>query len=197
MRILLIVGWLMVPILFGAYHYGPGQERMQLDRVAAALQQADRNAANKAWSEAVDSYDEALRLLPAGKTQEARRIRLERSKAMMLAKKLPEAHADLLALLAELEDDASAEASLVDDTRRSLASSQYYMTWLMRLEGLPADLWGPEIEAARQNYRLLAEQADKAGASTTAKQCREDLESAVRLARMDLGELQGLPLPCQ
>jgi hypothetical protein len=197
MRILTILGWLMIPVLIAAYHYGPGQERVQLDRVAAALSEADRHAANKEWAEAVAKYDEALHLLPSAKTQEARKIRLERAKAQMLSQMLPEAHADLQALLVELKKDPGADQTLIDQTRRALASSQYYMTWLLRLEGQPRDLWEPEIESARQNYRLLAEQADKAGDGTCAQQYREDLESAVRLARMELSELQGLPLPCQ
>jgi hypothetical protein len=62
------------------------------------------------------------------------------------------------------------------------------------LEGEPPDVWEPEIEGARQNYRLLAEQA---GDSAAAMSYQEDLEAAVRLARMDLSELQGLNLPRQ
>ena len=58
------------------------------------------------------------------------------------------------------------------------------------MEGLPQEEWEPEIESSRQHFRLLAEKssADKNG-------YQEKLESAIRLARMDLTELQGLPLP--
>jgi hypothetical protein len=64
----------------------------------------------------------------------------------------------------------------------------------MRLEGLDRTVWEPEIEAARQNWRLLAEQA------TTDKDKllhQEDLEAAVRLARLEIEDLQGLPLPSE
>jgi hypothetical protein len=71
------------------------------------------------------------------------------------------------------------------------------MTWLMRLEGQPRERWEREIEASRQTYRLLAEQSERCGNVEAAKKNREDLESAIRLARLDLGELQGLPLPSQ
>ena len=71
------------------------------------------------------------------------------------------------------------------------------LTWLMRLEGLGREAWEPEIEAARQNFKLLAEQAEKSGDRVAAQMRKEDLESAIRLARMDLSELQGLPLPSQ
>ena len=197
MRVLILLGWLMVPVLVGAYHYGPGQERLRLDEVASVLRQADRHAADKEWDAAVEKYEEALRLLPAGKVAEGRRIRLEKAKAQMLARKLPEAHKDLKALLEELKDDATADTRLVAETREALANSQYYMTWLMRLEGLSQATWEPEIEAARQHYRLLAEQAEAQGDAAAARKHHEDLESAVRLARLDLGELQGLPLPSQ
>ena len=71
------------------------------------------------------------------------------------------------------------------------------MTWLMRLEGLSRDEWEPEIESARQNYRMLAETAESSGKSEQAKKQRENLEASIRLARLDLTDLQGLPLPNQ
>ena len=54
-----------------------------------------------------------------------------------------------------------------------------------------------ELEASRQVYKLLAEQAEAAGDATAAKKHTDSLEAAVRLARMDLNELTGLPLPCK
>ena len=57
--------------------------------------------------------------------------------------------------------------------------------------------WEPEIDSARATYKLLAEQAVERGDTTSARKHQEDLESAIRLARMDLGELTGLPLPSQ
>ena len=65
---------------------------------------------------------------------------------------------------------------------------------LMRLEGRAKEDWEPEIEGARQHYALLAQ--NSTDEAERAKR-HEDLESAIRLARMDLGELQGLPLPSQ
>ena len=97
----------------------------------------------------------------------------------------------------ELAGDSPPDQKLLADARSTLANSQYYMTWLMRLEGLGRDAWEPEVEAARQTYKLLAEQAEKRGDAAAAKKYREDLESSIRLARMDLSDLQGLPLPSQ
>ena len=115
----------------------------------------------------------------------------------MLDRQLPEANAALKELVDQIEADKSADSKLRDDARAALASSQYYMTWLMRLEGLGADDWEPEIENARQTYRLLAEQAEARGDTVSAKKHREDLESAIRLSRMELAQLQGLDLPKQ
>src|SRR5882724_1631147 len=197
MRTLVMVAWLLIPVGLAAYHYGPGQERLRLDDAADHLREADRHAAHEEWAEAAESYDQALRLLPADRVQDARRIRLERAKAQMLARQLPAAHADLKALVEELKEDGKSDPKLLAEARSTLANSQYYMTWLMRLEGLPREVWEPEVEAARQTYRLLAEQSETAGDARTARKHEEDLESTVRLARMDLGELQGLPLPSQ
>jgi hypothetical protein len=71
-----------------------------------------------------------------------------------------------------------------------LAGAKYYMTWLMRLEGLPQEDWEPEIESARQHFRLLAEKG-----TPDQERYQQKLESAIRLARMDLTELQGQALP--
>jgi hypothetical protein len=197
MRVLLLVGWLLIPVAVGLWHYGPGQEKMRLDAVAEILARADQCVADQDWAEAVNQYDEALRLLPADKVMEQRRIRLEKCKAQMLASQLPSAHAELRTLVEELQGDAAAPADLLAEARSTQAQAQYYMTWLMRLEGQPRELWEPEIEAARQTYRLLEEQAEASGDSTAAKKNQEDLESAIRLARLDLSELQGLPIPSQ
>lgn len=198
MRILFLTGWL----LFGvagvvAHYYGPGVDRQKLDQVASHIQAAEAAAAADDYATAVVRYDAALKFLPDGRLAEARKIRLERAKAQMLAKQLPDAHADLISLMDELAADPNADANLVAEARSAQANSQYYMTWLMRLEGLGRDDWEPEIESARQSYKLLADEAEKSGNAVAAKKYREDLEASIRLARMDLSELQGLPLPSQ
>ncbi len=197
MRTFLLLGWLLVPVGFGIWHYGPGQDYLTRDDASRMLAQADALVKEGDWAAAVDAYDEALKLLPPDMVSAQRRVRLEKAKAQMMASQLPTALADLKVLAEELQGDLQADKNLVADTRESLAQAHYYMTWLMRLEGLTRDVWEPEVEAARQNYRLLAEEAQKRGDEEAAKKSREDLEAAVRLARMELSELQGLPLPSQ
>ncbi len=197
-RILLLTGWLLLGVAgVVAHNFGTGVERQKLDIVATNISAAEHHAAAGDFSRAVEKYNDALNSLPEGRAAEARRIRLERDKAQMLAAQLPEAHADLKTLVDELTADPNADPKLLADARSTLANSQYYATWLMRLEGLGRDEWEPEIEAARQSYKLLAEDAEKRNDTVAAKKHKEDLESAVRLARMELNELQGLNLPKQ
>ncbi len=197
MRKLILLGWLLIPLVALAYHKGPGQRKMRLDQIDRILAQAEEHAASEEWSEAELKYEDALDRLPQDLVNQRRRVRLERAKAQMLARKLPDAHQDLKGLVDEMKEDENADQDLLDETRATLANSQYYLTWLMRLEGQPEEKWKPEIEAARQTFRLLAEKSETAGDDASKKRNQEDLESAIRLARMDLSELQGLPLPSQ
>ncbi|MEM7309209.1 MAG: hypothetical protein AAF682_21170 [Planctomycetota bacterium] len=211
MRTYVLSMWLLLPIGAGAYHLGPGQDRLLLDDAGKLLARADEHAARAAelaasegdeqakseWTLAEEAYEEALGLLPHDQVATLRRVRLERSKCRMFLSELPEANADLVTLVDEMTADPAADAEVLDGARDALANSNYYMTWLMRLEGAGRDEWEPRIEASRQTYKLLAEQAAEAGDEDAVREHREDLESAIRLARMDLTELQGLPLPSQ
>lgn len=197
MRYPILVFWLLLPFAAWAYHEGPGQARVKLDEVDAGLARAQTAVGDEDWAAAIEAYEAALEELPVERVADHRRIRLALNQARMMFRQLPAAREDLDELVAEMLVDPEADQALLDEARTALASSQYYITWLMRLEGHTRQEWEPEIEAARQTYRLLAERADARGDGATAGQRREDLESALVLARMDLEELQGLPLPNQ
>ena len=198
MRKFALAIWLMLPVLVGAYHYGPGQEQLKLDEVTALLEQADQQANDKQWTEAVASYESALAQLPKGHDDVRQRVRLERAKAMMFCSELPAANSELLLLVDEMQQKKDeSDPQVLDEARAALANSQYYRTWLMRLEGLPRSEWEPEIDAARQTYKMLASKTSEAGDEQITKRHQEDLESVIKLARMDLSDLQGLPLPSQ
>ncbi len=200
--------WLLLPVGGLGYHFGPGQDRLRLDD-AARLSDAAYTAAQEArftaesrgddaarplWAKAEAAFAETLAAMPQDCVHDARVLRLERAKAQLNASKLPAAREALLQLVRELEKDGSDKA-LLADARDTLGNAQYFTTWLMRLEGEPRDVWETEIEGARQNFRMLAERAEQEGRTDAAAQATESLESALRLARMDLTELQGLPLP--
>ena len=197
MRIMLIVAWLFAGLGGVIYHYGPGQEKLEVDRISGLLRQARQSAEAKQFTKAVDLFDEALGEMPSEKITESRVITLEKAKAQMMASQLPKARASLESLLSEVRTDEESDPAFVADVQATLANSQYYMTWLMRLEGQPEEMWMPEIEAARQHYAQLTKDAKKLGDDKLMETSLEDLESSIRLARMDLSELQALPLPSQ
>ena len=197
MRIMLIVAWLFIGLGGLIYHYGPGQEKLEADRVGVKLRLARLSAETNQFTDAVKLYEEAMSELPGESISECRYISLEKAKAQMMNAELPEAREALQDLLTEARADENADPKFIADVQATLANSQYYMTWLMRLEGMPEDQWMPEIESARQHYAQVATDAENAGNEKLLKNSLEDLESTIRLARMDLSELQGLPLPNQ
>ncbi|MBV11352.1 hypothetical protein [Rubinisphaera sp.] len=197
MRLFAILCWLSIPVFAWAYHVGPGQQQMQLDQADASLQQAQMSSENGDFDQAKHAFAKSLSEIPEDRKTEQRKIRLAFAKTQMESSELPEARVALEGLLKELEADETSSPELIKETRQALASAQYYMTWLMRLEGLPNTEWEPEIEASRQHYRVMAEQAKAEGSSKEFATRQHDLEAAIRLARMDLSELQALNLPCQ
>ena len=197
MRSLLIVAWLFLGLGGAIFHFGPGQHQVEIDRVAAVLKDARANVDAEQYTDAVNGFEEVLASMPPEKVTESRAIKLERAKAQMLAAQLPESRQSLESLLNEVTADETVDVRFESEVRAALASSQYYMTWLMRLEGLPEEQWKPEIEAARQHYTQLTKIADQVNDADLETRSHEDLESAIRLARMDISELQGLPLPNQ
>ena len=176
---------------------GPGQKRVIVDRAGQAARIGDRMVQEEQWAQAVAQYDLALELLPEDRVIDAQQLRLAKAKAQMFDAQLPAARQDLQALVEEMTGESETNGELLNEARESLANSQYYTTWLMRLEGQPKAVWQPEIESSRQIYKLLAEEADRLNDEQNKSRHQEDLESSIRLARMDLKDLQGLPLPSQ
>jgi len=193
---ILITVWLLIPIVLLAYHYGPGQKGLAKDRVAAKIEAAQLAEKKEDWRAAMAAYADALAALPADQTATRFKLQLAQAKARIYTGELPEAMMDMEGLLADMLK-ADANAGQIREVRGNLATAQYYAGWLMRLEGATADEWTVEVEQARQNFRLLAEETQKEGNQTAALDYQKNLESTIRLARMDLAELQSLPLPKQ
>lgn len=197
MRLALLLAWIAIPVAFAFYHFGPGQDAAENANAGAELRLASYHSQQQDWAGVEASCSAALASLKSDDPKVEQRVRLERAKARLLSEQLPAAYDDLTALLDELEASDQADPALLKETRAAMASAEYYLTWLMRLEGEPREKWELEIEAARQKYRLLAEQATEAGELEAAEQYTEDLEATIRLARMELSELEALDLPCQ
>lgn len=227
MRTLFLTAWLLLPLAAIAYHYGPGRQQLLVDDVGRLLVLAEGQVAAGHQREAIGLYRQALERMPETMVHRQRQVRLELARLEMTSQMLPEAYLGLTSLVDEVHEDPQADPQFTRQAEAALANAQYYLTWLLRLEGAPQEVWEPEIEAARQTFRELAETAQQAeanrrgGAGTgvavtaespsrknaassggseengTAEGYRRDLEAVIRLARMDLDELQGLPLPCQ
>ncbi|MEO0415047.1 MAG: hypothetical protein AAF226_08865 [Verrucomicrobiota bacterium] len=189
MRIILITFWLLVPLALAAYHYGPGQSHLKLDYAERALVKARAAAENQDWESAITAYQKAITHLPKEHEEVAVRIRIEVAKAQIQNGGLPQAREDLIELVNQLKENKQTTAELMEDAVSTLANARYYMTYLMKLEGQPPVEWEPEIEAARQEYKLLAQTGVERDRHLS------DLEAAIRLARAEPKDLYGLPIP--
>src|SRR5437870_503152 len=122
MRGVVLAVWILVPVVASAYHYGPGQQRMQLDDVQMSLLAARANVEQGRHPKAVDLFTDALAKMPAERESETYRVRVERAKAMMLAHDLPKAYDELTLLVPELQKDPKTDPALLADARESLAN---------------------------------------------------------------------------
>jgi hypothetical protein len=185
--------WLLVPVALLAYHFGPGQTNLQRDAAARQIAAAEKAEQHEDWAAAMQAYALALNQIPKQDAKRRNEVRLAHAKARMYSGEIVEATGDLKTLLAEMPGE-DGDGAAQDEVRATLGVAEYYTGWLMRLEGATAAEWTPEVDTARQQFRLLSEDhlgSDEAGA----RGYQEQLEAAVRLARLDLSELRGVPLP--
>ena len=193
---LFILLWALAPVALLAYHFGPGQDGLAREEAKASIRAALDFEAGQQWQQAIDAYNEALATLPDTETAKRQQLQLARANARIYVGELPEA---MLAMEHLLDETAKgSDSKLESKVRSSLASAQYYTGWLMRLELAEKKEWKEPLEKARQNFRLLAEQTAKTDAKASEdhqKNLEKNLEAVVRLARMDLSEVQALPLP--
>jgi len=186
--------WLVLPVGFAIFHFGPGNDMMALDKSVDYLKQAEQLRDTEDFESALESYNQALSELPPEKTQARRKLELARSYAKMRKGDIVEAMNDMKSLLKDVSNDPNA-TDIERRTRSQLARTQYYIAWIMRLERAKTAEWHEPIEESRQNFRLLAESALKQGNTRQAEKYQKDLESAIYLQRMDIKDLIGLPLP--
>ena len=189
---LLIFLWALAPVALLAYHFGPGQAGLAREEARASIRAALNFEASEEWRQTIDAYNDALAALPDTETAKRQQLQLARANARIYVGELPEAMFEMEHLLDETAKGSDSE--LESKVRSSLASAQYYTGWLMRLELAEKKEWKEPLEKARQNFRLLAEQTAKTDAKAS-EDHQKNLEAVVRLARMDLSEVQALPLP--
>ena len=186
---LMVATWLVTPVVLLGLHYGPGQRSLAQDRVKAAVAQAELAEGDKDWAVAAASWRKAIDAVPADDADERVRLSLKYQMARVMKGDLPQALEDTATLLTQSRGWKVSET--VDrELRAQLGAMHYWAAWLMRLEGAAPGEWEPVADQARQHFRLLAE-TEPTGVDAQKK----NLESTIRLIRMDLSELQGLPLP--
>ncbi len=194
MKKIFALAWLLLPVPFLAWHYGPGQAQLARDRAAEQIRATRAAAARCDWDRAAALYAEAADSLPEEDTTRRRRLRLAEAQCRIRAGGMIEGQEQLEELLVDVERDGDSDPALTAAARHELATASYHAAWLMRLEGAAADEWKPESERARQQFRLLAEQADEAGEQRV-EGFRKNLEATIRLENMDLSVLKAKPLP--
>jgi hypothetical protein len=164
------------------------------DRAAKQIALAKAAEARDQWKLAEACYRQALQDLPTQDVDVRLAARLAHAKTRMYLGELPEAMADVESLLQDALRDSD-DLKLQNQIRTTAGSMHYWVAWLMRLEGAEKDEWTEQTECARQYFRMLAEDAVAGGDSSNADSHQKNLEATIRLARMDLSELKGLPLP--
>ena len=189
MRKVMLFIWLVIPICWACYHYGPGQVHLKKERSAKLIAKAEALEKSGKWLEAQELYEKALSVLPEKDSEKEKMyIKLKKARTYWNTAQIGEACTDLEALLEEAESSKNPDKKLINDIRAALAHSLYYTAWQMRLNGTPRKKWMKELEHARQNFRLLAENGGE-------KIVKRNLEAAIHLSRIDLNKLKGLKLP--
>lgn len=185
--------WALVPLGALAFHLGPGQKLVSVDRAGQHLRLAASAEEAGNWATAAEEYGAAAAALPEGRSAERGVLNLKQARARVYSGDLIGGTEQLDAMVAEAGE--SADKDLVREARYALGEAQYFTAWLMRLDGAGADEWKPEAEKARQQFRLLAETAEANGQGPDAESFKKNLEAVVRFEHLDLSDLKALPLP--
>jgi murein L,D-transpeptidase YcbB/YkuD len=188
--------WLLAPVAVLAYHFGPGQKGVAHDKMAALLKEAEAARKSEDWNAAEEAYAAALKEVPADEKDTRARLELAKAEARIFDGETPEAIQDLQQALRTAQQEKVSE-DLQNAMQAQLSAAHYYAAWLVRLENVSEEEWKIQCEQARQGFRYLAEKLKGGGDTASATQHQKNLESAIRLAQMDLNDLRALPLPKQ
>ncbi|HIA27188.1 MAG TPA: hypothetical protein EYN79_03575 [Planctomycetes bacterium] len=183
--------WAVIPVLLAIWWFGPGQELQARSRVASTVELAITASNEGDWQQAAELFGQAIVEAPIDSLESNRWLRLRASHAEFMSGNTWNGIAGMEEVLDEIKD---VDPDLARDARARIATAQYFATWKLRLEGAESAVWKPEAEKARQHFRLLAEGAEARGASES-EDLKQNVESVIWLERMDLAELQALPLP--
>ncbi len=191
LRKIAMLAWFAAPLLVISWHYGPGQSALARDLAASHVSVARTAAAQADYAAASDAFTAALAGLPPDDPARLP-IELEQAMASAASGELLQGMDQMSDVIKRLNERGEGNGELARATRSELGEAHYHAAWLMRLEGASTDEWTAEVDEARQHFRLLAETtSDPVEVEISSK----NLESAVRLQRLDLTELKGMALP--
>ena len=190
----LVLLWLLLPLPLVVLHFGRGQQWLARDKAYAIVKQAEAAEQAEDWKQADQLYRAAARHLASESPDLKLRLDLSQVRTRF---RMGDAVAAIDTAERLINDPAMATMPLdfQREARELAGRIHYYAGWVMRLEGASRDLWLEEVELARQNFRLLAEQSAAAGETDYSAKQQENLESAVQLQRLSITELMARPLP--
>ncbi len=187
--------WLAAGCAAAVYHFGPGQAASQLSAALRQARGAEAASLHGDWQSAAAQYSDAIAAIPEQDRAARQRLAVPHAAARIQAGEMVEGQQELQGLVAELEANSSAaDRPLLTAARNELAAASYSAAWLMRLDGATPEEWKVETERARQQYRLLAEDAER-GDDAQAAVFQKNLEATVKLEEMDLDTLLAHALP--
>ena len=182
--------------------------RRQVDELLKAEQAAYAEASD-AWKAAAERYQQVETLLE--ESEAAHEVRWLRGRALVRAGEVFNGIEALQATYDAVADKPASDqtaSKLALAAREELAAAHYYGARLLREEGRAADVWRQVSEVSRQQFRYLAEQATRDGASrdTTndavnnqssdvAHNLQRNVERVLDLEQQDQSELIGRPIP--
>ncbi len=202
---MLLIFWLSLPVVVIAWHLGPGRYQLAADRAGTYIRAADAAKAKEKWLEVADDYARAATALPPQATTERRRLLLAAALGRITGGERQRGQDELQRLLDNMQADPDADEQLLAAVQHEMATTDYQTAWIMRLNGAPDDEWMPHVARAQQQFRQLAEAAQRQAleiedprnlyARPHADVYKKNLEAAIYLEQMDLSRLKAIPLP--
>jgi len=132
---------------------------------AGAREEAAYALASAAWKETADALAEAQGFVDEVGGRVREEIRIAKARALVRTGDIAGGANELEDYLLEALERGASDEPLAIEAREELATAYYYSARLMRLAGKPAEEWREVAGRARQNYRYLAEDAKRRGAT--------------------------------
>lgn len=190
--------WLTFAFVMLGFHLLQGR-KIEAHETAIAIRELGAKAEKSGkYDLALRKFNEALKVAENADSSLQVRLQLDAARVgIQTGESL--GIAETLDSLIERQQATQLPQSLLRETRSLAASAHYYAAYALRLENAPRDMWLDEIERSRQHLRTLAENASNRANAKEADTYGRALESAIRLERAGVYELNSkeVPQPCE